>query len=93
MNLLSCEGKNDPRRSERDVGCVQHQDHMVRAVRWTRTSGKRMSHGDEQRARHCHELARGRVDDSATTSEQNFVTDEFLFSVVVVSVVVGLPDE
>ena len=37
--------------SGRDVGCVQHQDHMVRAVRWTRRSGKCMSHGDEQRAR------------------------------------------
>ena len=35
--------------SERDVGCVQYQDHMLRAVRWIRRSGKCVSHGDEQR--------------------------------------------
>ena len=35
--------------SERDVGCVQHQDRMARAVRWIRRSGKCVSHGDEQR--------------------------------------------
>ena len=35
--------------SERDGGCVQHQDRMGRAVRWIRRSGKCVSHGDEQR--------------------------------------------
>ena len=35
--------------SGRDVGCVQHQDRMARAVRWIRRSGKYVSHGDEQR--------------------------------------------
>ena len=35
--------------SERDGGCVQHQDRMARAVRWIRRSGKCVSHGDEQR--------------------------------------------
>ena len=35
--------------SERDVGCVHYQEHMLRAVRWIRRSGKCVSHGDEQR--------------------------------------------
>ena len=33
----------------RDVGCMQHQDRMARAGRWIRRSGKRVSHGEEQR--------------------------------------------
>ena len=54
---------------------MQYQDHMLRAVRWIRRSGKCMSHGEQQASTRCHELARRRIGEKAIFLK-DFVIDE-----------------